>query len=418
MSNNKRLSFKLGIIVLTLLIILPMISIIHLKFSIPNEIIISRHSNVSYKLLPFTTAVQSSNDNLSDNLITTSGNTVNFNTDNIGNYCFSISLFDTIPVKDVNVSVQPKKYVIPLGNAIGIKLYTNGVLVVDISDTLTTDNKTLSPAKAAGIKAGDVITEINGTKIDSIEQMTKLINNSEGELSLVLNRNGELFKKTLTAVKTSENIYKIGMWVRDTAAGVGTMTFYDPDTNKYACLGHAITDVDTGSILSAKSGSILSCNIVSVTKGSRGKPGELIGSFTNEVLGNIQLNCPFGIYGEISDKSFCLNKEQFEVASRFQINEGDAHILTDIDGNGVKQYSVSIQKISEISFNDNKGMVIKITDPELIHKTGGIVQGMSGSPIIQDGKLVGAVTHVFINDPTKGYGIFAENMIDTIYTLN
>ena len=420
-SKPKKLPFRIGIVILTSLIALPMISIIHLKCVIPNEITISAGSNFSYELLPFTCVNQkgepAKQSSAKDGLISTDGNTVNFNTNNVCNYSMSVNLFDTIPVKDISVSVKPQKYVIAGGSPIGIKLYTDGVFVVGMSYVTTPDGKNVYPAKDAGLKNGDIITAVNDNKISSVEEMTKLICSTDGTFTLSINRDNEIMTKTVHAVQSSDGQgYKIGIWVRDSAAGVGTLTFYDPDTNKYAALGHAITDVDTGKILNVKKGSILSCNILSVTKGVRGTPGELVGGFTDNTLGDISLNSPFGIYGNMTNTDGFNNTEKTAVATRFQIQEGDAYILADVDGGGIKQYTIKITKISKDNSN-NKGIVFKVTDNSLLDKTGGIVQGMSGCPIIQNNMLVGAVTHVFVNEPTKGYGIFAENMIDIIYNL-
>lgn len=417
-NNHKKLPFRIGIIILTLLIVFPTTAIIHLKCNIPNEITISEGSEFSYELLPFT-SVSSDNriSEVSGNFKEADGN-VSLNTDYVGSYSMSVNLFDSIPIKNVNVNITPKKYVIPSGETIGIKLYTDGVLIVGTSYVTTSDGETVYPAKEAGLKNGDIITGINGNKISSIEEMTAQISKTNGTFTLSAKRDDEAIERNVTAVKSSDDgSYKMGIWVRDSAAGVGTMTFYDPETNKYASLGHAITDVDTGNVLKVLSGDALSCNIVSVTRGKRGTPGELIGSFTNKNIGTIELNCPFGVYGNVENPENITNHDMVEVATRFQITEGEACILADIDGNGVKKYTVQIQKISKDS-NTNKGIVFKVTDDTLIGKTGGIVQGMSGSPIIQNNRLIGAVTHVFVNEPTKGYGIFAENMIDKVYSIS
>lgn len=415
-SKSKKIFFKIGIIILTLLIVFPTIAIIHLNNAIPDEITLSKDSNYSYNLLPFTSISRTQSNIIEADLSETPA--IPLNTANVGNYQVEVNLFERIPLKNIDVNITAKKYVNPSGAPIGIKLHTDGVLVVGISYVTDENGNTVYPAKTSGIKSGDLIIGINGKKISSIDEMTSQIANTNGTFTLTLKRDDEILEKSVTAVKSSEdNSYKMGVWVRDSAAGVGTMTFYDPQTNKYASLGHAITDVDTGKILTVSDGKVLSCEIVSVNKGVKGTPGELIGSFTGKNIGKIESNTPFGVYGNVENSENIVCCDLVEVATRFQTNEGDAYILSDIDGNGIKKYSIEITKISKNS-SDNKGIVFKVTDKALIAKTGGIVQGMSGSPIIQNNMLVGAVTHVFINEPTKGYGIFAENMIDMVNSIN
>ncbi|MCX7714462.1 MAG: SpoIVB peptidase [Clostridia bacterium] len=420
MSHKK----KLTKIVCSLVILSPIIAILHLYCSIPAQITLACGGSYTYRLQPFTT-LKSSQDkilaetsNISQGFITSLGKNTNINANNIGNYVLSLKLFDAIPLKKINVVVTPKHYVVASGEPIGVKLYTDGILVVGISYVTAQNGENVFPAKEAGLKEGDRIISINGVKISSIEEMSERINASNGNLTLSVERDNTISEIKIKAVRSkNDHSYKLGIWVRDTAAGVGTMTFYDPETKKFASLGHAITDVDTGDVLKVLKGSIISCNIVSVTKGQKGSPGELIGSFTNKDIGKIQLNTPLGIYGSVEDTEYFSGKPEIEVATRFQINEGSAYILADTDGAGVKAYSVEIQKIARDATQNNKGIIFKVTDRDLIEKTGGIVQGMSGCPIIQNDMLVGAVTHVFVNDPLKGYGIFAENMIDKIYEL-
>lgn len=400
-SKTKKIPFKAGIIILSLLIVFPTCAIINLHCVIPDEISISSGSDFSYNPFPFTSVSQknvfreaASN---SSNPFYTNGNGIAPNTSNIGSYYVSVNLFDKIPIKNIAVNITPKKYVLPGGAPIGIKLRTDGVLIVGMSYVTTSDGETVYPAKSAGLKSGDVITGINGNKIISIDDMTSQIVKTDGTFTVTVQRSNKTLQKEVTAVRSGDdNSYKMGVWVRDTAAGVGTLTFYDPQTNKYASLGHAITDVDTGSILNVSAGKITVCNIVSVTKGSRGSPGELIGSFTGNNIGSIDLNSAFGVYGTVENPENIKTSDMIEVATRFQINEGEAYILSDVDGNGVRKYTVSIQKVAKDNSN-NKGIIFKVTDAELIEKTGGIVQGMSGSPIVQNDMLVGAVTHVCVN---------------------
>lgn len=329
-------------------------------------------------------------------------------------YTVSFKLFNKIPFKNVNVEVMPKIYVIPSGEPIGIKMYTDGVLIVDISYVTDDNGNNIYPARDAKIHEGDIIRKINGNDIHSIEEMSECVNNSDGNVVVTIERGRTLYDVNVTACRSGDDgSYRLGVWVRDTAAGVGTMTFYDPETKNFASLGHAITDVDTGDILRLNHGEILSCDILSVHKGSRGEPGELIGTFADDTIGEISVNDSLGVYGKLNNYT-AENSSPIPIATRFEIKTGAAQILADVDGEGVKTYNIEILRSAKDNSQNNKGIIFKVTDEELLKKTGGIVQGMSGCPIIQNDMLIGAVTHVFINDPTKGYGIFSENMIDTI----
>lgn len=327
---------------------------------------------------------------------------------------FSINetLFNNVHAKEVSAFEGEKKHVVVSGETFGVKMYTDGLLVVYVSSVTGKDAREYFPAKDAGICEGDRILSVNGIKLYTNEEFSDYVNRFKDVITLQIARDGEIFTKEIVPViSNDEDKYKVGMWVRDSTAGIGTMTFYCPESGTYAALGHAITDSDTGSMLTISQGSIIDCSIVSIKKGVSGSPGELTGSFTGENSGTIVSNNEFGIYGVLSEKEVIKKSETMEVASRFQVKEGEASILCDIDAKGVKSYSVDIVKVSKEAKADNKGIIIKVTDPELIAVTGGIVQGMSGSPIVQNGKLIGAVTHVFVNDPTRGYGIFIENML-------
>lgn len=383
-----------------LFILCPIIAISYIYLSIPSKITSFSHENVAGQkfFLPILTTSPAS---LKDN-------------DAINNYTLSFRLFNSIPIKDADVEVMPKIYVIPSGKPIGVKMYTDGVLIVGISYVTDSSGKNIYPARDAKIHEGDIIKKINGEEIHSIEEMTECINNSDGSLDITIERGRTLYDVNASACRSRDDgSYRLGIWVRDTAAGVGTMTFYNPETKSFASLGHAITDIDTGDVLKLDHGEIISCDIISVNKGSRGEPGELIGTFTNDSIGDIFINDPLGVYGKISS-DFSADYEPIPIATRFEIRTGAAQILADVDGEGVKSYDIEIIHSAKDNSQNNKGIIFKVTDEDLIRKTGGIVQGMSGCPIIQNNMLIGAVTHVFINDPTKGYGIFSENMIDTI----
>jgi len=323
-----------------------------------------------------------------------------------------IRLFGFLPIKTVEVDVIPKIDLIPCGNTIGVKINIDGVMIVGFSEIHSTDGRKYNPAKDGTLKTGDIIKKINGNNVENIDNLSKIVENGAGNKLDV-----EILRGSATQVlqikpklAREDNIYKIGAWVRDSTSGIGTLTFIEPKSKIFAALGHAITDSDTGGIITVGNGEILRSNIIGVQKGARGSPGELRGIFSkNQKIGDIKQNNDVGIYGKMST----INSEQksMQISLRSEIKEGSAYILSNIEGDKVEKYSIEIQKIMRNSY-DNKGLVIKVTDERLIKKTGGIVQGMSGSPIIQNGSIVGAVTHVFVNDPTKGYGAFIELMLD------
>jgi stage IV sporulation protein B len=328
-----------------------------------------------------------------------------------------VSFLGIVPLKSVAVKSIPSEITLyPGGQPVGVKLSTKGVLVVALSDIENESGKNISPGAVSGIQVGDSIIKINNVAINSTEQVSKIVASSQGkELSLAVIRKGNELQKKIKPIKgSSDNKYKIGLWIRDSTAGVGTLTFYDEKSKKFAALGHPITDADTGTILSISSGQIVSSSIVSVRKGARGNPGELKGIFVDEdiTLGDVFKNTDCGIFGS-TNKDLINNKysKPMKIGLRNEIKEGPAQIITTIDGEEPKAYSIEIQKLLQQDTPGPKSMVIKVTDPVLLEKTGGIVQGMSGSPIIQNDKIVGAVTHVLINKPDVGYGIYIEWML-------
>lgn len=321
-----------------------------------------------------------------------------------------LKLFGIVPYKSVSVDVIENDTVILGGNSIGIDINTDGILVLGFSDFYGADGKKHCPAKDAGLKKGDIIKSVNDIKIETSENFVNIIDESKNnDVTIKYERNGKEHTAVLTPVKSSEdNIYHIGLWARDGSSGIGTLTFIYPETNKFAALGHSITDADTNETVKLGGGSIYFSAVTDIQKGKSGFPGEMHGCYISSQIGSISKNTDFGIYGEYYGTAD--DVKTIKVASRNEITEGDAVMLCCTDGNTVGAYSIRIEKINIGSY-DNKSMIIRITDKELIEKTGGIIQGMSGSPIVQNGKLVGAVTHVLINNPTKGYGIFIENML-------
>lgn len=334
---------------------------------------------------------------------------------------YNVSLLG-VKLKTVTANVIQDRKVIPLGNVAGLKLYTQGVLVVGMSQIEGEDNKIYKPYEEAGIEQGDSIIKINNEKIDSTEELLECISKCKGKtVNITYLKDGEEIQKTITPVKTSKNTYKLGLWVRDAAAGVGTLTFYDTQSNGIASLGHGIQDVDTGEMVDISSGELVTTEIINIEKGEKEKPGRIEGSIEDcNTIGTIYSNTKFGVYGHIQNKNMLeLNeKDAINVALRNEIQEKDATIMCTLEDGKTEEYSVKIQKVFRNNNEDNKSMIVKITDERLLEKTGGIVQGMSGSPIIQNGKLIGALTHVLVSDPTTGYGVFADLMIKELREVN
>ena len=317
-----------------------------------------------------------------------------------------------IPLKKVQVHISPEKRLIPGGQALGVAMRTEGVLIVGVSDV----EAGVSPARSAGLQAGDVICSVDGSPVTTAESLTALMNQSGGKtVHIAYIRQGENRTALLTPHRdASTGAVRLGAWVRDSTAGVGTLSFYDPDTGRYAALGHAITDGDTGSVLSVSEGQVLRADIVAVQKGQKGAPGELKGSFLREgeVLGDIRRNTILGIYGALDKPAENpLYPAGLPIGLRSGVHTGAATILSSVDGTGVHEYAIEITRVNQQSAPAPKSMVIRVTDERLLSVTGGIVQGMSGSPIIQDGRLVGAVTHVFVADPQQGYGLYIDWML-------
>nr|WP_295972324.1 SpoIVB peptidase [uncultured Bacillus sp.] len=322
------------------------------------------------------------------------------------------------PVKKVDVNVLKNFKVIPGGQSIGVKLHTVGVLVVG-HHQVSTDNGKVSPGEQAGIQVGDIITEINGRRIEKMADIAPIVQGAGVDRQplkmMVTRENGKFSTELLPQKEKGEENYKLGLYIRDSAAGIGTMTFYHPQTKKYGALGHVISDMDTKEPIVVDDGQIVKSTVTSIEKGSNGNPGEKLARFSSDktVIGNIQRNSPYGIFGELNKEiKNGIMDEPLPIALSHQVKEGPAQILTVVENDEVKLFNIEIVSTIPQKFPATKGMVIKIIDPELLNKTGGIVQGMSGSPIIQDGKVVGAVTHVFVNDPTSGYGVHIEWMLN------
>ncbi len=315
-----------------------------------------------------------------------------------------------------SAQAQVGSQVIPLGRAVGIKLFSDGVLVVGLS-SLDTPEGPASPGRTCGLKAGDVITHLDGGEVDTIEEVQDHLAQHPGErVTLQVQRGKESVQLTAQAVKTTAGVYQLGVWLRDSMAGIGTVTFYDPSSGVFAALGHGINDVDTARLMPLETGSILGATVSDVKKGAAGAPGELHGDFDLTAdLGDLYANTEQGIFGYLEDETLVPEEgaSPVPVAQRGEVQTGKATILSNIAGDAVEEYEVEITHLYPESAGESRNLMLQVTDPRLLEATGGIVQGMSGSPILQNGKLVGAVTHVLVNDPTRGYGILAENMIKT-----
>ena len=340
------------------------------------------------------------------------------NTDSID--CYT-SLINSKALTTLRKEKRKDIEVYPGGISIGVKINNKGALVVGYSDISTHEGLSESPGKVAGIELGDIIEEVNGENIETCSDLiskVKTCRNDEMTVK-ILRGNSELTKK-ISLIK-EDNEYKIGLWVRDSTAGIGTLTFYDKDSKTFGALGHPITDGDTNVSFNIKSGTLLRSSVLSIKKGERGNPGEIKGLFINEneSIGNIEKNTNSGIYGDASVELINPNfNKAMTVAYRDEIKEGHAQIITTVEDGGAKAYDIEILKLLPQDEPGSKSMIIKIVDPVLLEKTGGIVQGMSGSPIIQNGKIIGAVTHVLINKPDVGYGIYIEWMLQDAGVIN
>lgn len=329
-----------------------------------------------------------------------------------GSYLLPCRILGVIPFKEIKVTPGESTSVYVSGSTVGVYMETEGVLIVDTGEIISREGTALEPAKNI-VQPGDYIVAFNQQEIDSKQQLIEDLAVLDGEkVTLEVIRKGEKLPLSLTPVKDAVGDYKLGIWVRDNTQGIGTLTFLDEDGN-YGALGHGISDVDTGELLHIRSGALYQAEILGIKKGESGNPGELSGLIRYEkskILGTIHTNSKNGIYGTYSGETRKIGLEKVPVAYKQELEIGPASILCCVDGE-VKAYQAEITRIDLNHEDTNKSFVIRVTDPELLEKTGGIVQGMSGSPIVQNGKLAGAVTHVFVQDAASGYGIFAETML-------
>ena len=370
---------KILFILLALIIIYSYVITIQ---NLPDNIIIFQGENIAVK--------QFMGFKINDETVETSS-TSSKTLNDVGKTTVKVSLFDKIFVKDMEVDVLPRTKVIPVGSVAGVKLYTSGVLVVGMSEIEGTDNKKYKPYENTGIEEGDTIISVNDNKISSTKELIQNVNKSNGnDIKIEYIHENSTLSCSITPVKTSSSDYKLGLWVRDSAAGVGTVTFYDLGSQTFGALGHGITDIDTEKLINIESGEFVTTKILNITKGEVGNPGKIQGTVENQKnIGKIYKNTKFGIYGKVDNIS-ALNidsSKEMEVALREEIKEGKATILCSLDGKSPKEYEIQIEKIYKENNYDNKSMKIKVTDKQLLEKTGGIIHGMSGYPVIQNGKI-------------------------------
>lgn len=358
-------------------------------------------------------------------------NLVTIVADRAGSYDLQVTFLGLFPIKGLVVDVVPRYEVIPGGQAIGVMVSPQGLVVMDSVPLHSAEGQVVNPAKEAGLRKGDVILSINNQPVRKSQEVRDFVEEAgrnDAYLRLQVRRGDQVFYTDIKPVLVEERTargqsyytYLLGLYLEEPVVGVGTLTFYDPKTKKFAALGHMVVD-GRGQAAQVVNGQIVPAVIAGIASGSKGRPGEKLGALMDDgrILGTITKNCAYGIYGELTQKlDHGLFSKPIPVALARQVKPGPATILTVLDGERVEEFAIEIVRISNQTSASDKGLVIEITDPRLLERTGGIVQGMSGSPIIQDGYLVGAITHVFVSNPTRGYGIFAEWMLMEAGTLD
>lgn len=315
----------------------------------------------------------------------------------------------------VTAPVVAEKVLVPGGQSVGVKMDVKGVLIVGLEEIEGKNGEKVNPGLLSGLQIGDIIMEINGTEVYRADEVQELVNEIKDTIKLKVKRNTDIVNISINPVESGEDgLYKLGVWVKDKSAGIGTLTYYDPSDSTFGALGHGIVDPETNSILSVDTGVLLESKVEDVREGKSGEPGEIKGIFyhSSDPLGSLEKNSSFGVFGlayhPIENPIY---SKPIAVGTREQVELGKAYMLTTLSNNEIKRFEIEIEKIENQDSSSGKNMVIKVTDEELLKESGGIVQGMSGSPIIQNDRIIGAVTHVFVNDPQRGYGIFIENML-------
>lgn len=330
-----------------------------------------------------------------------------------GSYQIRCKWLGVLPLKTIKVHTVEKQEVLVSGSPVGIYMETKGVLVIDSGEITDREGIRRTPAEHI-IQSGDYICEIDGKVLTGKRQLMQLVRENQGEpMELQVIRHQETIKLEMTPVETEDGSYKLGIWVRDNIQGIGTLTYVEPN-GTFGALGHGISDADTGERLEISDGDLYRADILSIRKGTAGTPGELRGVINyreENRIGTICGNSQYGIRGQMEPGKYTESMKKIPTGLKQEIQTGKAEIRCDI-GNGIREYQCEILEIDSNARDTNKCFVLRITDDDLLSRTGGIVQGMSGSPVLQNGKLIGAITHVFVNDPTKGYGIFIENMME------
>lgn len=414
---------KISLLILCFIFFVITIGVVISDLLIPKEMyLLSGKENTLNYNLPLQVDISSDdneilqvNGNIATNYSVNLKEPLVFESANSGIVDLKLKIFGLLPA-NMKVKILPDIKLYPGGQLIGVKLETKGVIVVGLQELLSNDDKKYNPGKDAKLEVGDVIYKINDTEVNKAQDVTKLINDLTGApIKLYIHRHGNKETIKITPVQCkSDEVYRIGLWVRDNTAGIGTLSFYQAESMKFGALGHAITDMTSNIIIPVKEGSVVSSKVLSILPGKSGKPGEIRGVFynENETLGSLETNTSYGVYGKLEkDIKNDIYDEPIEIGLQNDVKIGPAKILTTLNDK-VQEYDIYIDKKNYQSKQSGKGLTIRITDERLLEQTGGIVQGMSGSPIIQNGKLIGAVTHVFVNDPSKGYGVFIEWMLE------
>lgn len=401
----------IGILLIILFIIPLKTPIMKQYLSIPNEMI--TFQNDAPISLP-----QFGNAKISEHPLVSSDNT--FQPTDTGKSSLTYKVAN-VPIKKMDIAVLEEQKIIPGGQSVGVQLHTLGVLVVGHhlvnNGNASQSNPTDSPGEEADIKVGDIILEMNGHEInhlDELKQIVQAAGKNKQNISVTLKRGRDMIQTQLRpTLNKQENDYQIGLYIRDSTTGIGTISFYDATTGKYGALGHVISDSETKKPIEIHNGKIVRSTVTAIERGNQGIPGEKQAKFSmkDQQLGTITKNSPFGIFGKINPTALSEHQKPLPIGLANEVKKGPAHILTVIEGEKVEKFDIEVVNTIPQTFPATKGMIIKVTDKRLLEKTGGIVQGMSGSPIIQDGKLIGAVTHVFVNDPTSGYGVHIEWML-------
>lgn len=382
---------------------------------IPENVFLINDEKLTLRTPPGIELIETTLTNNSNN------NEANFaNVENISediNYTnIEVKLFGNVSIKNIKIAKLEEIKVVPVGKVIGLKMYTNGVLIVGMSEVEDKNNYKIKPYENSNIKPGDTILEVNKNIIEDIDNLKQAVNDSNGnEIEITILRNGNIINTNIIPVQTEESKYQLGLWVKDAATGVGTITFYEPESNSFGILGHGITDSDTNNLINIDSGELVTAKVISLKRGEVNIPGEIKGTIINsQTIGKITKNTQFGVFGNLNNLT-ALNidvSKSIEVATREEIEEGEAKILCSINSSNVsKEYKIEIEKVYRENDYNNKSMLIKITDEELLNETGGIIRGLSGAPIIQNGKFVGAITNVLVSNPEMGYAIFGDMMI-------